>query len=201
MADRNARVSAERCIRFRIGINLGDIIIDKGDIFGDGVNFVARLEALAEPGGICVSQVVLDQVRDKLDFVFEDMGEQQVKNILRPVHAHRYKAAALYSLRRYEDALKVALNAHRIRPPGIARSCWRRVMPNSVAMKRRKRRSPRWSRSQVAESKRCAGAWSNGPIGPPGSIWPRDSARLDLPSHEAGSSSPWHYFVPFVFAR
>ena len=89
MHGRNTGVSAERRIEFRIGINLGDIIIDDGDIFGDGVNVAARLETLAEPGGICVSRVVRDQVRDKLDFSFGDMGEQQVKNILRPVRVHR----------------------------------------------------------------------------------------------------------------
>ena len=72
-----------------MGINLGDIIKDGRDIFGDGVNVAARLEALAEPGGICVSRVVRDQVRDKLAFSFEDMGEQQVKNIARPVHVYR----------------------------------------------------------------------------------------------------------------
>jgi len=69
--------------------NLGDIIIDENDIFGDGVNVAARLEALAEPGGICVSRVVRDQVRDKLAIPFEDMGEQQVKNIARPVRVYR----------------------------------------------------------------------------------------------------------------
>jgi adenylate cyclase len=89
MANRNIGVPAEGRVEFRIGINVGDIIIDEGDIFGDGVNVAARLEALAEPGGICVSRVVRDQVRDKLDFAFEDMGEQQVKNITRPVRAHR----------------------------------------------------------------------------------------------------------------
>ena len=89
MAIRNAGVPAEKRIEFRMGINLGDIIIDDGDIFGDGVNIAARLEALAEPGGICASRVVRDQVRDKLDFFFEDMGEQQVKNIARPVRTHR----------------------------------------------------------------------------------------------------------------
>ena len=72
-----------------MGINLGDIIKDGRDIYGDGVNAAARLEALAEPGGICVSRVVRDQVRDKLAFSFVDMGEQQVKNIARPVRVHR----------------------------------------------------------------------------------------------------------------
>src|SRR4051812_17019646 len=85
MAERNTAVAAERRIEFRIGINLGDIIKDRGDIHGDGVNVAARLEALAEPGGICVSRVVRDQVRDKLDFGFDDRGEQQVKNIARAV--------------------------------------------------------------------------------------------------------------------
>src|SRR6478672_6674004 len=85
MAERNAGVPDERRIQFRIGINLGDIIKDGRDIYGDGVNVAARLEALAEPGGICVNRVVRDQVRDKLDFAFEDAGEQRVKNIARPL--------------------------------------------------------------------------------------------------------------------
>jgi adenylate cyclase len=84
MADRNAVSSPEKRIEFRVGINLGDVIVEEHDIFGDGVNVAARLEALAEPGGICVSRVVRDQVRDKLDFPFEDLGEQQVKNIAQP---------------------------------------------------------------------------------------------------------------------
>src|SRR5438067_821383 len=88
MAERNAGVAAEQRIEFRIGLNVGDIIIDDKDIYGDGVNIAARLEGLAAPGGICVSRVVRDQVRDKLDFSFEDMGEQQVKNIARPVRTH-----------------------------------------------------------------------------------------------------------------
>jgi adenylate cyclase len=94
MATRNAGIPPERRIEFRMGINLGDIIVEDGDIFGDGVNIAARLEALAEPGGICVTRVVRDQVRDKLDFSFADMGEQQVKNIARPVRAHRILVAA-----------------------------------------------------------------------------------------------------------
>jgi TolB-like protein/class 3 adenylate cyclase/tetratricopeptide (TPR) repeat protein len=89
MAERNTSIPSARRIEFRMGINLGDIIKDKGDIYGDGVNVAARLEALAEPGGICVSRVVRDQVRDKLDFAFEDGGEQQVKNIARPVRVFR----------------------------------------------------------------------------------------------------------------
>jgi adenylate cyclase len=81
MIDREPDVPEERRIRFRIGVNLGDVIAEEHDIFGNGVNVAARLEGLAEPGGICVSRVVRDQVRDKLDYGFEDLGEQQVKNI------------------------------------------------------------------------------------------------------------------------
>jgi adenylate cyclase len=91
MAERNAVDLPEKRIEFRIGVNLGDVIAEEHDIFGDGVNVAARLEALAEPGGICVSRVVRDQVRDKLDFAFEDMGEQQVKNIARRVRAYRVR--------------------------------------------------------------------------------------------------------------
>jgi adenylate cyclase len=89
MLERNVEVAPDRRIQFRIGINVGDIISDDNDIYGDGVNVAARLETLAEPGGICVSRIVHDQVCDKLDFSFEDMGEQQVKNIARPVRTHR----------------------------------------------------------------------------------------------------------------
>jgi adenylate cyclase len=91
MAQRNFQVPPERRIEFRIGLNVGDIIIDDKDIYGDGVNIAARLEALAEPGGICVSRIVRDEVRDKLHFSFEDMGEHQVKNIARPVPIHRVR--------------------------------------------------------------------------------------------------------------
>ena len=89
MVVRNADVPADRRIEFRMGINLGDIIKDERDIYGDGVNVAARLEGLADPGGICVSRAARDQVRDKLEIAFEDMGEQVVKNIARPVRAYR----------------------------------------------------------------------------------------------------------------
>src|SRR6516165_3345753 len=88
MIDREPDVPEARRIRFRIGVNLGDVIVEEHDIFGDGVNVAARLEALAEPGGICISRVVRDQIRDKLPYAFEDMGEQQVKNITRPVRTY-----------------------------------------------------------------------------------------------------------------
>src|SRR5262249_15159818 len=89
MAERNVEVATEKRIQFRIGINVGDIISDDNDIYGDGVNLAARLEALADPGGIMVSRAVHDQVRDKLSFGFEDMGEQTIKNIARPIAVHR----------------------------------------------------------------------------------------------------------------
>jgi adenylate cyclase len=94
MADREPEVPEERRIRFRIGVNLGDVIVEQHDIFGDGVNVAARLEALAEPGGICVSRMVRDNVRDKLFYTFEDLGEQQVKNIARPVRVYRVRDRA-----------------------------------------------------------------------------------------------------------
>ena len=93
MALRNTEVPVDQRIEFRIGINLGDIMNDEEDIYGDGVNVAARLEALAPPGGICVSRVVRDQVRDKLNFTFDDRGEQQVKNIARPVRVFDVKIA------------------------------------------------------------------------------------------------------------
>jgi len=89
MITRNAAIPPQHRIEFRMGINLGDIIIEDGDIFGDGVNIAARLEALAEPGGICLSAAAYEQVRDRLDLAFDDLGEQQVKNITRPVRVYR----------------------------------------------------------------------------------------------------------------
>src|ERR1700694_3815889 len=92
MARRNADVSPARWIQFRIGINLGDVIVEENDIFGDGVNVAARLEMLAEPGGICVSGAVRDQVGNRLDDVaFEDLGDQSVKNIARPIRVFRVR--------------------------------------------------------------------------------------------------------------
>jgi adenylate cyclase len=98
MIDRDTDLSADRHIKFRIGINLGDIIADRSDIFGDGVNVAARLEALGEPGGICISRVVRDQIRDKLSYPFEDLGEQTVKNIAGPVRVYAIKAVAVAAL-------------------------------------------------------------------------------------------------------
>src|SRR5271169_6724460 len=87
LASRNANTAEAKRLTFRVGINIGDIIIEANDIFGDGVNVAARLEGLCEPGGVCISRAVRDQVRDKLPVSFDDLGEQIVKNIARPVRA------------------------------------------------------------------------------------------------------------------
>ena len=89
MAARNAEIPGDQKMLYRIGINLGDVMIDGDDIYGDGINVAARIEALAEPGGICLSHTVHDQIRDRLDIAFEDMGEIEVKNIARPVRTYR----------------------------------------------------------------------------------------------------------------
>jgi adenylate cyclase len=111
MIDRNTETPEDERITFRIGINLGDVIIDGDDIYGDGVNIAARLEALAEPGGICISRAVRNQIRDKLPYTFEDMGERSVKNIARPVRANAMSAAAVAGLP------QVALPAQPTSPP------------------------------------------------------------------------------------
>ena len=98
MVGRNAEVPANKRITFRIGVNLGDVIADSGDIYGDGVNIAARLEALAEPGGCCISRTVRDHIGDRLPYTFDDLGEQSVKNIAQPVHAYSMNAAAVASL-------------------------------------------------------------------------------------------------------
>jgi adenylate cyclase len=89
MVERNADVPQDKRIEFRVGINVGDIIVDGNDIFGDGVNVAARLEGIAEPGGICVSGRVHEDVQGKLDIAFEDAGDQLLKNIARPVKVYR----------------------------------------------------------------------------------------------------------------
>jgi adenylate cyclase len=94
MPERNTDVGPESRIELRIGINLGDVIVEGDDLYGDGVNIAARIEALADAGGVFVSNTVYDQVRDRLPLLYEDLGEQQVKNIARPVRAYRVRDAA-----------------------------------------------------------------------------------------------------------
>jgi adenylate cyclase len=89
MCERNANIPPEKRIEFRVGINLGDVIVEGRDLYGDGVNIAARLEGLAEPGGICISQTVFNHARGKIAFEFEDLGELALKNIVRPIHVYR----------------------------------------------------------------------------------------------------------------
>jgi class 3 adenylate cyclase/TolB-like protein/Tfp pilus assembly protein PilF len=98
MIDRNADFLEDRRIVFRFGINLGDVIVEPGDIHGDGVNVAARLEGLAEPGGVCISGTAHDQVRDRLPYIFTEKGEQTVKNIARPVRVYSLSANAIAAL-------------------------------------------------------------------------------------------------------
>jgi TolB-like protein/class 3 adenylate cyclase len=97
MPEHNAGIPAEDRIEFRIGINVGDVVVEGGDIFGDGVNVAARLEALAEPGGICVSARVQEDAAGRLNLTFEDLGEQNLKNIARPVRVYRIRLAVMES--------------------------------------------------------------------------------------------------------
>jgi adenylate cyclase len=94
MARRNRDMAASRALLYRIGINLGDVIVEDDDIFGDGVNVAARLESMADPGGICISAAVRDQVADRLPVGFQDLGEQHVKNISRPIRVYKVVLSA-----------------------------------------------------------------------------------------------------------
>ena len=109
MAERNADVPQDRRIEFRIGINVGDIIIDEDDIFGDGVNIAARLEGIAEPGGVCISDDAHRQVRGKVDVAFEDLGAQTLKNIAEP-------------MRVWQRPARTAMLPRAARPPSRLRS-------------------------------------------------------------------------------
>ena len=114
MAERNVGVAADKRIDFRVGINVGDIIIDGSDIFGDGVNVAARLQTFSEPGDICVSKAVRDQILDKLNVAFEELGAQRVKNIARPVEVYR-----------------VDLGSNSIPTVGKERKRWQRLVRSS----------------------------------------------------------------------
>ncbi|MGE5268139.1 MAG: adenylate/guanylate cyclase domain-containing protein, partial [Thiohalocapsa sp.] len=110
---RNSAVPEHERVSFRIGVNIGDVIVEPHDIFGDGVNVAARLEALAEPDGICVSQIVYDQIRDKLALPFEDLGQHRVKNIARPLHAFVLRPEIIAGLPLVEADLPPVLAAPR----------------------------------------------------------------------------------------
>jgi len=119
MVERNAETAENNRISFRVGVNLGDVIAEEDDIFGDGVNIAARLEALAEPGGLCVSRVVRVQIRDKLPYAFEDMGEQSVKNIARPVRTYAMSAAAVASTLLVAPPAKFSPTRRRLNPQRV----------------------------------------------------------------------------------
>jgi adenylate cyclase len=114
MVERNAGTQTEKRIEFRVGINLGDVIAEEHDIFGDGVNVAARLEALAEPGGVLISNTVHDHVRDRLTFAFEDLGEHQVKNIARPVRVYAWRPEAVAGLPTTSALIPVPMRRRRM---------------------------------------------------------------------------------------
>jgi adenylate cyclase len=112
MVQRNAATPEDQRIVFRIGINLGDVIVEDGDIHGDGVNVAARLETLAEPGGICVSGIVHDQVHGRLECAFDDVGDQSLKNIARPVRVYRVRLGGMGA-----STMATTLETDRALPP------------------------------------------------------------------------------------
>lgn len=122
MAERNASVPVARRIQFRIGINLGDVVIEDDDIFGDGVNIAARLEGIADPGGICISQIVCDQVKHKLEIEVEDLGPRALKNIEEPVRTYRVTAMPTSMPPNPEGQVATVSQAASIRPirPSLA---------------------------------------------------------------------------------
>jgi TolB-like protein/class 3 adenylate cyclase len=111
MAERNAAMPEDKRIEFRVGINLGDVIVEDDDIHGDGVNVAARLEALAEPGGICVSGTVRDHIGDRLDLTFDDLGDKSLKNIARPIKVFRV---------RVDDDATTTAGSVKTAPPALA---------------------------------------------------------------------------------
>jgi adenylate cyclase len=102
MAERNSGVPANRRIDIRVGVNLGDVIIEGDDCHGEGVNIAARLQELAEPGGICISQQAFDQVETKLDLSYEDLGEHLVKNIAKAIHVYGVAGDGVRAARRHQ---------------------------------------------------------------------------------------------------
>jgi adenylate cyclase len=138
MPERNTGVAADNRIELRIGINLGDVIVEGDDLYGDGINIAARIETLADVGGVFVSNTVHDQVRDRLPFVFEDLGERQVKNIARPVRVYRVSAALTHPV----------ANAPRSPPPAL-----RERVPSANGV-RRVRVAPRLSASPTSRRSR-----------------------------------------------
>ncbi|MBB4365821.1 class 3 adenylate cyclase/TolB-like protein [Bradyrhizobium sp. CIR18] len=120
MKERNATVPEDRRIEFRIGVSLGDVIVEPNDIYGDGINVAARLEALADPGGICISHTAYDQVRDKIPYPFVDRGEHKLKNISRPVRVYALSAEAVAALPAFPSTSEAPGSSYRKRPAVLA---------------------------------------------------------------------------------
>jgi len=122
MAERNATVQQARRMQFRIGVNIGDVIYDDTRIYGDGINIAARLESIAEPGGICVSSKVYEEINGRIDLAYQDMGEQQLKNIARPVRTYRVNLPS-------EDVSEVTLSTAEQSAPPLPRKPSIAVLP------------------------------------------------------------------------
>jgi FixJ family two-component response regulator len=156
MAERNSAVPIDERIDFRVGINLSDVIVEGDDIYGDGVNVAARVEALADAGGVLVSNTVYDHVRDRLPFVFEDLGEQQVKNIARPVRVYRIRIS--------ESApTKAALRAHDKPPFAVLPFKNKNDDEELVSGTAQTLRSPRFRSSSSVEAAFCS-SWEEHPL-------------------------------------
>ena len=138
LAERNAELAENRRMAFRIGVNLGDVIEEDGRIFGDGVNIAARVESLAEPGGICISGRAYDQVENKLGLNYEDLGEHRVKNIARPIRVHRvlsYPGAAAHRVVQAKKTLerkwrKIAIPGAAVVVVAVALGIWQAYLPH-----------------------------------------------------------------------
>jgi TolB-like protein/Tfp pilus assembly protein PilF len=139
LAERNAQVPDGKRLQFRIGVNLGEVIVDRDDIYGDGVNIAARLEGLAEPGGICISGRVYEQVENKLDLGYEYLGEQEVKNIKKPVR--------VYHVLLEPEAAGTVIGGEIMRPPKAWRWGPKAADPLSAA---RRTRRPLWRWAMAA---------------------------------------------------
>jgi adenylate cyclase len=173
MAERNAAVPEGKRIEFRIGVNLGDIILEDDDIFGDGVNIAARIEALADAGGVFVSNTVYDHVRDRLPFVFQDLGEHQVKNIARAVWVYRVRSALSHpdagapgsplSCNAREGAERQRREAGEGGPPPLPDKPSIAVLPfaNMRATRSKSILSMAWSRRSSRRCRASAGCWSS----------------------------------------
>ena len=129
MSERNAGASVEKRIEFRVGINLGDIIIDDDDIYGDGVNIAARLESIAEPGGICISRQARDHLLEKLSFTCEKLGLRNLKNIAKPVEVYSVNFGAVSMTQeikycRASDGVRLAYATVGHGPPLVKTANW-----------------------------------------------------------------------------